>query len=203
MIKIIRSNSTIKDSICVFIITVFIIALFYPCFDSVYKSLQQNMAKDDVVINEQVAMFPRNLRIVEQEAFAGTSLNKIIFEYGLLKIESKAFSDIDTLREVFIPESTEYIGYQAFYIKAVLYGVHDSYVEEWASENCYRFIVEDIWSHDSSTQRVSLELLWIFICFACPSDHNVVHIKRRIYEFVKSMRPQDRSELYPINYRFP
>lgn len=151
------------------------------------------------------AQFPKKLQIIGDDAFSATALEKLAFGDELLYIGERAFQNDSDLTEVFIPKSVLYIGELAFPENAdlVIYGIQDSYAQKWAAENHFAFKENDIWTGVQLKKPVSLKLillLWI-ICFV--NEETLLRILEYTRKYIKSMRPQDRSELYPINYRFP
>ena len=106
---------------------------------------------------------------------------------------------------MFIPKSVLFIGDFAFpeNTDLVIYGIRGSYAQKWAEDNYFVFKENDIWTAIQLKKTVSLKLillLWI-ICFV--NEETLLRLSEYTRKYIKSMRPQDRSELYPINYRFP
>ena len=152
------------------------------------------------------ANFPKSLQIIGEEAFSGTALKIVIFDDELLFIGKLAFDGNYNLSCVYIPESVSYIGDSAIpnNTDLVINGIADSYVQKWAKANRIDFTVNDIWSGTQLSNVIQSNkrlLVYLIICFAALETYLRAFwkIKKR---FV-SMRPQDRPELYPINYRFP
>lgn len=151
------------------------------------------------------AQFPRALQIIEDDAFSATALEKLVFGDELLYIGERAFQNDSDLKEVFIPKSVLFIGEFAFpeNTDLVIYGIRGSYAQKWAEDNYFVFKENDIWTAVQLKKTVSLKLillLWI-ICFV--NEETLLRLSEYTRKYIKSMRPQDRSELYPINYRFP
>lgn len=122
---------------------------------------------------------PPSLMIIDEEAFAGT------------EIEAVSLGD-----------KVSYIGAAAFPPNMLIYGREGSYAQQWAEENGYCFQSENAWNTDF-TPVLSLLLLvqaWLFVP-AVDTQHEYKF--RRVKAFLRNMRPQERCELYPINYRFP
>ena len=155
---------------------------------------------------EPTAMsFPLALRTIDDYAFYGTSLETAVFGERLAFIGEKAFLNIESLTDVYIPPSTGFIGRQAFPDGIVIHGVDGSYAQKWAAKNGIAFTVEDIWPARAASEVIYLRVILALLCSVLPPGSNPLLQKnrRRVEVFVKSMRPQDRTELYPINYRFP
>ncbi len=158
--------------------------------------------------NEQIELydveFPTSLKQIGDEAFAGTSINSINFNKGLNYIGNSAFRNVNGLHNVILPECLQYIGNQAFPQITVIHGVEGSYAESWAKKNGYQFVVDVVSSDKVVNPEIHAELFLVLMGFVIPvDDERMCVLSRRIREVVKSMRPQDRAELYPINYRFP
>lgn len=152
-----------------------------------------------------VSTFPSSLKIIKEGAFENTNLNTIVFNLGIIHIEDYAFQKTNGLHDVYIPESTEYIGNNVFPNHITIHGIRTSFAEQWAKENGYSFIIDNVWGTNTSTPIVHIvRICFLVCCFVIPYDkEKLIMIRKRISEVILSMRPQDRSELYPINYRFP
>ena len=151
-----------------------------------------------------VSSLPVSLLVIDDQAFWGTALEIVCFDRQLYHIGEKAFWNIDTLTEAYIAESTEYVGHDAFPRGTVIHGVKGSYAQQWAEENGYRFVRDDIWSSGTFVKEHLLTLVLLLPFAVIPADadrYKKAYSRFGIY--VRSMRPQDRPELYPINYRFP
>lgn len=151
-------------------------------------------------------VLPTSLEMIEAEAFAETAVRYAIFPNGIQKIESDAFLGAVSLKDVFLPDSVSVIASSAFSQNTglTIHGIEGSYVQKWAAENGFDFIADDIWTDTRLPDGIHFENILSLFWIICPvyekSNFRFVEIIRR---FVKSMRPQDRPELYPINYRFP
>lgn len=159
-----------------------------------------NTASDTTVVQ----MFPTELRIIHEDAFSGTRISEAVFGDRLAYIGRSAFSRNDRLKTVYIPKSVKHIGASAFPTDTVVHGPEGSYAEYWSEDNGYRFVADDIWNDKALAQTIRIELLLFLRMFVFPADIGPLWIiRKRIKEFRRSMRPQDRPELYPIDYRFP
>lgn len=153
---------------------------------------------------EKSATFPMSLQRIDNDAFSGTSFQTLAFQKGLLYIGEHAFWNCDIQIVVYVPESVIYIGDNAFPENAVVHGLRDSYAEEWARNNKYQFIEESIWPIRRTPKRIHAEWLLIWSCLIVPNyGGNKRALLKWAYIFDKSMRPKDRSELPPIDYKFP
>lgn len=158
-----------------------------------------------VADDTSMAEFPLALRYVDSQAFAGTSFERVSFQDNLIHIGTRAFEKNGNLTDVYIPSSVQSIGHEAFAPYVLVHGIQNSYVEAWAKKYGYCFVIEDIWSDCKSSEGIHTAVQQLMLlCFILPvvKEKTIQRIRRqRVFE--KSMRPQDRIELYPINYRFP
>lgn len=155
---------------------------------------------------EDTAFFPKALELIEDEAFEGTAFQTLYFEEGLRQIGEHAFSETNRLEEVYFPETVNYIADNAFYCSSLktVYGSEGSYIQSWAAEQYLDFMPTVCWFTGSCISRVSMVLLTVMCGFVCPlPDSDSQRIRHYLIRIVKSMRPQDRPELNPIDYRFP
>ncbi len=150
-----------------------------------------------------VSILPISLREIDDEAFYSTNLQSVAFGDQLVHIGVRVFENIHNLIDIYIPRSTTHIGMNAFPAETIIHGVKNSYALRWARENGYRYTYDDIWDSSILKEFNHFEIL-IYILFAViPLTEDAAQISRRIREVIFSMRPQDRPELYPIDYRFP
>ena len=150
------------------------------------------------------AVFPVSLRILDDEAFAGTAIEIAIFGEVLQTVGDRVFADVESLTDVYFPESTKYIGMNSFCAGVLIHGAENSYAQVWAEENGFDFAIVNSQRDAAEAQRINLECLMLLLCFVIPADLQIKEkIRSYVLWFVKSLRPQDRPELYPINYRFP
>ena len=124
---------------------------------------------------------------------------------SLARIEDEAFAGDVALREIRIPDSVAYIADDAFedcdYITILANA--DSYAAKWAEEHDAAFIptVEGA-SLLHSISKLLTEGFALLLPFSV--DPNLLRrLRRKAENAVRSMRPQDRQELNPIDYRFP
>lgn len=150
------------------------------------------------------ASFPDSLCFIGDEAFSETSIEVALFNNALQSIGSEAFLNANRLTDAYIPAGTEQIGSNAFPDEVVIHGLEDSYAQTWALQNAHNFIEDDIWNCESGFTALRCSLILALLGTVLPADTCFLEqIRRQIKKYVKSMRPQDRPELYPINYRFP
>lgn len=145
--------------------------------------------------------FPSGLQVVEDEAFSGTAAEEIVFPDGFIYLGENAFEGNSELTDVYIPPSTQYIADTAFPMNSalIIHGVEDSYAQEWAEENNVPFVVENIWKPILKT--VSIQKIGIAFLFQIVIPKKIIKIGSRAED--ESIRPQDRPEMYPIDYSFP
>lgn len=92
-------------------------------------------------IKESQFVLPASLTTIENEAFEGTAITNIILPENVETIGDYAFADIQTLRNIRIPNSTTYIGKNAFKGSAnvTITGAPKGYARAWAHENGMSF----------------------------------------------------------------
>ena len=154
---------------------------------------------------DAVFVFPSSLEVIEDEAFVGTSAKTAVFSSGFLYIGERVFADAAFLTDVYIPSSTFFIGEHAFAENAgiVIHGVKDSYAQKWATEHSIPFVSDYLlFIIDREKTAVAQEYSITQIIQIINPLKTINANKRKIYEG-KSLRPQDRPELNPIDYRFP
>ena len=142
---------------------------------------------------------------IEEEAFEGTSFQTLFFEDGLLAVGERAFSRMNQLKDIYFPSSTVYIADEAFYSSRpeTIHGKKGTYAQSWAEDHHVQFEFADCWLMAPLIVRFSV-ILATLSGSLCPLPISEVQkIKRYINRIMISMRPQDRPELYPIDYRFP
>lgn len=151
-------------------------------------------------------VFPYSLKEIEEEAFEGTAVKTIILREHVICIKRNAFSDTAFLTDVYIPAAIEHIGAYVFPEDNTLtiHGVRGSFAEKWAKGrkipfvNDYTTVLSDkglkkTQSHNLPRERLNLPFYLLI--------HEKTSKNKKYRE--RSMRPQDRTELYPIDYRFP
>ena len=151
-------------------------------------------------------VMPSSLTIIETEAFEGTAAVTVTLQNRTVSIGDGAFANAISLRSIYIPDSVEYIGKHAFdgVPNLTIRGEKDSYASAWARENNVAFIQE----HTGISKLKDLrELLgrhfFLSVSLYCMIPSADFRRRKSTAYKEKSMRPQDRPELYPINYRFP
>jgi len=153
---------------------------------------------------DYLAVFPSSLQVVDEEAFAGTAFETVVFGNSLRSLGDRSFENASRLTHLYIPVSTEHIGESVLPGTVLLHGVDGSYAQAWAKGNGISFVIDDVWNVSGAFFGLHIENLLSLLWVICPADDKLLlQLSEIIKRFVKSMRPQDRPELYPINYRFP
>lgn len=82
-------------------------------------------------------VLPASLITIEDEAFEGTAITNIVLPESVETIGDYAFANIQTLRNISIPNKTTYIGKNAFKgsNNAIITGAPKGYARAWAHEN--------------------------------------------------------------------
>ncbi len=151
-----------------------------------------------------VFQLPSALQVVEDEAFSGTAAEAIVFPDGFIYLGENAVEGDSELTDVYIPSTTEYIAGTAFPMNSdlIIHGVEDSYAQKWAEKNNIPFVVENIWKPIvDSRKTVSIQEVGLAFLFQIVIPKKIIKIGSRAED--ESIRPQDRPELYPIDYSFP
>ena len=168
----------------------------------------QGMGYAESVVSKSEYQFllPCELIAIEEEAFAGTSVNNVILPDGFLYIGENAFAGNLELRDVYIPLTTEYIADTAFpgNTDMIVHGVEGSYAQEWSEKHQVLFVIDNIWEVlaqvDSSSAPNKLPNKWYV---SATHLENLISVHRHDKYGRMSKRPQDRPELNSIDYRFP
>lgn len=85
---------------------------------------------------------PRSIRTIEDSAFDGTNIVSVKLPEGVETVGDKAFANIPTLKNITIPNTTTYIGKNAFKgsTQVTITTAPKSYARTWAKENGIPFI---------------------------------------------------------------
>ena len=162
-------------------------------------------ADDFIPPQECKFVFPVSLKEIEEEAFADTAVKIAYFEKGLQSIGDNVFAGAMYLTDIYIPASTEHIGAQAIpqNIHLRIHGERNSYASKWAKKHHIPFAPRNIWGTSSTnTWIIKTEKKYIQGIRPYKAEkENRLHARRA--DEGKSMRPQERPELNPIDYKFP
>lgn len=155
-----------------------------------------------------ISVLPDSLKVVNKFAFSETAMEYIVFPEGFLYLSNNVFQNVRTLKGIYLPASTEYISDSEFSsnLGVVIYGVEDSYVDEWAHNHGILFFpCEALLAY----QVVNLK--------PCYESNNktrftvLIRDKYKTYKcsfsphswLIRDMRPKKRRELHPIEEWFP
>ena len=175
-------------------------------FMIILPELGQAFAEDLASAQKTAFLLPASLVEIEDEAFANTAVKTVVFQDGLLHIGDFAFENAQFLTDIYIPSSVRKIGHSAFPHRRniVLHAPEKSYAQAWAKEHRVSYRANVSWSSRNDgrkTLRILKNASGLYRHLTDPKD---IHIPaRRIEVPVRSMRPQDRPELNPIDFRFP
>lgn len=167
-----------------------------------------SFADEEDRYNQKRSLFimPASLETVEDEAFKGTAVETIVFRDELISIGDYAFENASNLTDVYIPSTVKFIGKNAFTSNKSLtiHGIIGSLAERWANEHEIPFMPSNIWSVlDESKTSVDADNLSADRYHKLVEPPKINHLHGRTEDEGKSMRPQERPELNPIDYRFP
>lgn len=156
-------------------------------------------------IRQPTMVLPASLRTIEAEAFAETAASIVVLPESTAVIGERAFASIRTLREIHIPQSVQYMADHVFEgsPNLTVFGEANSYAENWAREHDVLFTRagSGILANGKLLNLIANEFL-LLLPFGC-IDPRLLCLLRRRRNTERSMRPQDRPELNPIDYRFP
>ncbi len=161
---------------------------------------------DRFFLQSVTARFPNSLKEIGAEAFEGTAFRILIFQDGFLRLGENAFKGTDHLETAYFPRSTVCVASSAFTKSSIgqICGAEGSYVQKWAEENGVAFWCDNDWLTAPKRLHFSAEvLLAVFALLCLPPTSETKRIKQYLHSVSYSMRPQDRPELNPIDYRFP
>lgn len=179
-------------------------ALLLAGFLFTLPSLSASAGVEHTGSGHAVFSFPAALQTIEEEAFASTAVRTVVFQTGLLRIDDRAFEEANHLENVYVPATTTHIGKSAFPRQTglTLHGDKDSYIQVWARVHKIRFSTDKYIPTGPNRVKTIHSLLKVRF-----QPHETILKKEiKIYRRqvpVFSMRPQDRPELNPIDYRFP
>lgn len=173
---------------------------FLLCFANIFSYISSS-------VDEKESMFilPSSLQIIGESAFEGTAVKIVVLSDSVTTIEKRAFADTFQLETVRLPSSVKYIDECAFESASepVIQGKADSYAAQWAQAHGYAFSAQS--DTAALIERIGKLILGEFFVSSffgfCPPSMMIQ--RKRMVEMIRSMRPQDRPELYPIDYRFP
>ena len=174
------------------------------CF--VIISFNSAWAEETDDIQKTAFVLPAQLEKIEEEAFYGTAVKTVIFPTRLLRVEDGAFDNSLYLTDIFATTTIEYIGDNAFphNLKYKIHGDDGSYVENWARDHQVQFVQNiNLMGRTDTEKELSTFSSTISQYNHYRGSEKEIRLHERNNGEEKSMRPQDRPELYPIDYRFP
>lgn len=180
-------------------ITLILVLVF--CLSAWFMSPSDQEENNDIRFT-----MPGSLLTIEDEAFEGIAAMTVILPDSLLTIGDRSFAEIYALRDIFVPASVEYISELAFEGNAnlVIHGEKNSYAAEWATAHDVAFVEGGVVSAWLKTLNDIIEngvpVLLPIVCILPGTTYQEWKRRETIW---RSMRPQDRPELYQIDYKFP
>ena len=183
-----------------------LLLLIIVCFCAVFP-LSDADADGFRGTEESTFILPSSLEKIEDEAFENTAVKTIIFQNGLCSIGDYAFIGARNLTDVYVPATAKYIGKNSFPSneRLTLHGVMGSYAAKWAKEHEVPFMTSDIWIllNDSEIGSNTCRILIASYFYHAVNLEKSENMHGKDIDEGKSMRPQERPELNPIDYRFP
>ena len=186
------------------IIIIFILSFFICMQAGTAFALPERMQSNRDSPEAYGMVLPASLVQIEEGAFENTAAESVFLPSMTAIIGNRAFASNRTLTRVFVPKSVESIGDQAFEGKHLtLFGEKDSYAFTWAQMHNVAFVEqESMASQGKPGLRLLNENVFLLFNFGYMVPELYIQLKKK-KSWSRSMRPQDRPELYPINYRFP
>ena len=151
-------------------------------------------------------VLPSSLVSIDEEAFAGTAAESVELPDSLTTVGERAFADMPRLRTMSVPASVTFIGEQAFagVTGLTILAPEGSYAERWAEAHSIACTqCETAVSRLQQLGKLLQTDFFLLLSFHCVCPGLSLARRRKLAEAWKSLRPQDRPELNPIDYRFP
>ena len=186
------------------IIIIFILSFFICMQAGTAFALPERMQSNRDSPDAYDMVLPASLVQIEEGAFENTAAESVFLPSMTASIGDRAFASNRALIKVFVPKSVESIGNQAFEGKDLtLIGEKGSYALSWARMHNVAFVEqESAASQGKPVRKLLNENVFLLFSLGYMAPELFVQLKKR-KSWSRSMRPQDRPELYPINYRFP
>lgn len=151
--------------------------------------------------------FPASLREIGDEAFSQTGVKAVILREGLAHVGEKVFAGSRFLTDIFIPASMGHLEDSSFPqdMGLTIHRLKESYVADWVRERQIPFAQSNT-EYSTLISRNTLyneERAFVDRHARLIVSDNQIKLHERDADEGKSMRPQERPELNPIDYRFP
>lgn len=170
------------------------------------KTAEYHLNNKDETAYRSVFLLPASLKEIDESAFEGTAVETVVVPDSTEIIADRAFANISTLKTVYIPESVWYMGDYAFdeTLNVTIKGAEDSYAAAWAQIHNVAFAQEEfVFTLLTKLGKLLQGGMFLTFSLGCICPKAQFWQRRKTKNRERSMRPQDRPELYPINYRFP
>ena len=148
---------------------------------------------------------PASLQRVEKEAFADVATRTVVFQEGFRYLGDEVFKGAFQLKNVYIPKTTAYISDSAFStnIGVSIHSTVGSYAQRWAKKHQVAFVADYTYAFEAERELVITRYYQKAYFMHTIKPQEEIRIAIRADNKDRSMRPQDRPELNPIDYRFP
>lgn len=164
-------------------------------------------AQEDNTAPVAVYHLPAAIKVIEDEAFAKTGVKAVVFRAGIAHVGEKVFSGARFLTDIFFPASMKRLD-DSFFPRnpgLTIHSLKNSNVADRVREQQIPFVQPNaeiltpisanaIYSESRIPNNWRIRLL---------ASEKQVNLHERGADEGKSLRPQDRPELNPIDYRFP
>ena len=180
--------------------------LLWPLLLMLLFPLGPAYAEENADFKTDSFTFPSSLIEIEDEAFDGTAAQTVIFRNKLKHIGDKAFYNNRRLVDVYIPASVESLGTHVFQVSKSLriHAAIGSRAHAWANEHHVTFVQANQPYRISVRRRLTISLPNLISHYGRTIlSPRVLKLNARAEDEGRSMRPQERPELNPIDYRFP
>ena len=156
--------------------------------------------------NGSAIVLPAALVEIGESAFENTAAETVVIPSLVSTIRDRAFANNTRLTLVRIPESVSSIGDQTFrgspHVK--LQGAENSYAAIWAQAHNVAFVqTETFVSYVLKLANLFRKACILSLSFGFIRPATECWQRRRTKRRIISLRPQDRPELNPIDYKFP
>ena len=180
--------------------------LVWPLLLMILFPLGPAYAEEAANSNADSFTFPSSLVEIEDEAFDGTAAQTVVFQNKLKHIGDKAFYNNRRLTDVYIPTSVESIGAHVFMESKSLkiHAAVESRAHAWANEHHVTFVQTNKPYRITVRRRLTITSANLISHYGrMIVSPRVLKLNARTENKGRSMRPQERPELNPIDYKFP